>query len=199
MKVFLLNKKVILALMIIALLTLAAELQSRLAPAVATFEANNEIKKIEKLLYKSYSAMQGNFKFQLPDTWITRSSTFSGGEILYHLYFISPDNKLNGFVQVWSLQKPLKQFIEESKKAAVGPVDFKYFKTREIMSGRKRGYLIDYVRANDSGQYYRGYEAFIEGGQNHVYRVSFFVDEKNWKQYYIIMFNRIIQSFAIKE
>lgn len=199
MRIVVFSQKVLAAFIVIILLSLAVELQIMLLPSITAFKTNNEIKKVEKQIYKSYSALQGKFKFQLPDAWTTWNETFSGGEILYHLNFISPDKKIHGFIQIWKLDMPLKQFIENSKKAAVGPVDFKYFKTKEIMSGRKKGYLVDYVRSNGKGEYYRSYEAFIEGGEGFIYRASFFTKENDWKQYYIIIFNRIIQSFDIKD
>jgi len=38
----------------------------------------------------------------------------------------------------------------------------------------------------------------LEGGNGRIYRASFYTDEKDWRSYYPLMFNRIIQSFNIK-
>jgi hypothetical protein len=100
---------------------------------------------------------------------------------------------------VWQLSKPLKQFIDESKKSAVGVVDFKYFDVKEIMIDNKKGYLVDYSRANSQGEYNKAYEAFVEGYSNKVYRISFYVQEKEWRNYYKVLFDRIIHSMNIKK
>jgi hypothetical protein len=67
------------------------------------------------------------------------------------------------------------------------------------MTDNKRGYILDYSRANQKGEYNRAYEAFIEGFSNRVYRVSFFVPEKEWKDYYKALFDRIIRLVRIRK
>jgi len=170
----------------------------RLSAAVVTFKENIEEERSSKQLFKAYNVMDNTFFFELPDSWATNEISFMGGEILYHMNFISQDKKIHGFVQVWKLSEPLRQFIEKSKESAVGVVDFKYFDIREIMSDNKRGYLLDYSRANYEGGYIKAYEAFIEGYADRVYRISFFVPEKEWKNYYKVIFDRIIHSIKIK-
>ena len=171
----------------------------RIPEAYTAFKENIEESKVSKQLFKAYNVMENTFHFELPDSWYTYEVSFTGEEILYHLNFISRDRKIHGFVQVWKLSKPLKQFVEESKKSAAGIVDFKYFDIKEIMADNKKGYLIDYSRANQEGEYNRAYEAFIEGFSNKVYRLSFFVPEKEWKDYYKIFFDRIIRLIRIRK
>jgi hypothetical protein len=170
----------------------------RLPAALTAFRENIGADKASKQLLEAYNVMDNTFHFELPDSWYTHEESFAGGEILYHLNFISQDKRVYGFVQVWKLSKPLKQFIEESKESAVGVVDFKYFDIKEIMVDSKKGYLIDYSRANSQGEYNRAYEAFIEGYSNKVYRISFFVPEKEWRSYYKVLFDRIIHTMNIK-
>lgn len=171
----------------------------RLPKAYTAFRENIEAKKAARQLFETYNAMDNSFSFELPESWETHELSFTGEEILYHLNFISKDKKIHGFVQVWKLSKPLKQFIEESKKSAVGVVDFKYFNIGEIISDNKKGYLLDYSRANQKGEYNRAYEAFIEGFSNRIYRLSFFVSEKEWREYYRNLFDRIIRLVRIRK
>ena len=58
---------------------------------------------------------------------------------------------------------------------------------------------MDYSRANQKGEYIRAYEAFIEGFSNKMYRISFFVPEKEWRDYYKILFDRIIHLIKIRK
>lgn len=162
------------------------------------FKANIEIEKIERQGYKNYDVLGSTFKFSIPSSWNAWEQNFTGGEIIYHLSFISPNKKIHGFIQAWKLAKPLSQFLEESEKAAVGAVDFKFYNKKEIMVNRNKGFLIQYERPNDKEKLYRAYEAFLEDGNGTIYRASFYTEEKDWRQYYTIIFNRIIQSFKIK-
>ena len=41
-------------------------------------------------------------------------------------------------------------------------------------------------------------KVFLEDGDGNIYRASFYTEGKDWRQYYTIIFNRIIQSFRIK-
>ncbi len=193
--------KLAFALSFIAIIVLCAAFiyTGRLPAAMTAFKENIEAEKVSKQLFEAYNVMDNTFHFELPDSWYTHEVSFAGGEILYHMNFISQDKRIHGFVQVWKLSKPLKQFIEESKKSAAGVADFKYFDVKEIMADNKKGYLIDYSRANPQGEYNKAYEAFIEGYSNKVYRISFFVPEKEWRNYYKVLFDRIIRTINIKK
>lgn len=171
----------------------------RLPTAVVAFKESISEERSLKQLFKAYNVMDGTFYFELPDSWFTNEVSFMGGEILYHMDFISPDKKIYGFVQVWKLSEPLRQFIEKSKESAVGVLDFKYFDIKEIMSDNKRGYMLDYSRANYEGGYIKAYETFIEGYADRIYRISFFVPEKEWKNYYKVIFDRIIHTIKIRK
>ncbi len=192
--------KLIIALSFISIIILSSAFfyVGKLPAAAVAFKENIEAGRAEKQLFEAYNVMNDTFHFELPDTWDTHEVSFAGGEILYHLNFTSKDKRIHGFVQVWNISKPLKQFIEDSKNSATGVVDFKYFNVKEMMAGDRKGYLIDYSRANQKGEYNKAYEAFIDGSQNTVYRVSFFVPEKEWRNYYKIIFDKVIHSIKIK-
>jgi hypothetical protein len=191
--------KITYVLLFISIIILGAAFMytGRLPEAYAAFKDRNDVRKASKQLFEAYNVMDNTFHFELPDSWHTNEVSFAGGEILYHMSFASQDGSIHGFVQVWKLSEPLKKFVEKSKKSAVGVVDFKYFDIREIMLDNKKGYLLDYSRANSKGEYTKAYEAFIEGYSNKVYRLSFFVPEKEWRNYYKVLFDRIIHTAKI--
>lgn len=195
------KKKLAYSAILIAILVIcaAAFITGKLPSAVTAFKENIQSEKAVKQLLKPYSVMSNTFQFALPDNWYTHEVSFAGGEILYHLNFMSQDKRIHGFVQAWQLSKPLKEFVEGSKAAATGSVDFKDFIIREIMINNRRGYLLDYSRANSEGEYNRSYEAFVEGYSGKVYRMSFFVPEKEWRSYYKALFDRIIRTMNIKK
>ncbi|MFZ5351581.1 MAG: hypothetical protein ACOZCL_02525 [Bacillota bacterium] len=199
MKLIELKKTTALSVLLVFLIFLFFSLNRIFVPIAEAFVNNHELLKLNRQEYREYSALGGNFKFSLPDSWQTRVEHFGGKEIIYNMFFNSQDSKIHGFIQVWNLNKPLKQFLEESKKSSVGAVDFKYYKMKEIMPGKKRGYLIEYSRAVGDGRYIKAYEVFIEGDSNAMYRASFFSDEDDWKSYYPVLFNRIVRSFVIEQ
>lgn len=168
------------------------------SPIVETFKNSIEYQKAERQVLKKYKALDGKFEYALPAEWTTMEEPFSGGEIIYNNYFVSKDKKVHGFIQVWDIDKPLKQFIDESKQSAVGVVDFKYYKVKDVMLNGRKGYLLDYSRKSNQDKYIKSYETFVEGDNGRIYRASFFVEEENWKQQYLILFNRITRSFVIK-
>ena len=199
MKLIIVRKTFVLLLGVIILALFLISVDFTFSPIAATFKNSMEYQKAERQALKKYSALQGKFEFYLPTDWTTMEETFSGGEIIYNIFFTSKDKKVHGFVQVWDINKPLKQFIDESKQAAVGVIDFKYYKVKEIIINNNKGYLLDYSRKNNNNNYIKSYETFIEGSNKRIYRASFFVEEKTWKPNYIILFNRITRSFVIKK
>jgi hypothetical protein len=186
----------IIGIVILALFLMSIDFS--FGPIVQTFKNSLAYQQAEKQLMKKYSVLEDTFQFSLPHNWDTMEEAFSGGEIIYNLYFNSNDKKIHGIVQVWDINTPLKQFIDESKKSAIGVVNFKYYRVKEIIADYKPGYLLDYSRKSGEGGYIKAYEAFVEGKDGRIYRVSFFVDEKNWRPQNLILFNRVIRSFAMK-
>jgi hypothetical protein len=194
------SRKLTYSAILIAVLVICAVvfITGKLPSAVTAFKENLQSDRAVKQLLKPFNVMNNTFHFELPDNWHTHEVSFAGGEILYHMNFMSQDSRIHGFVQVWKLTGPLKEFVEGSKEAATGSVDFKNFNIKELMVDSKTGYLIDYSRANSEGVYNRVYEAFIEGYGGKVYRMSFFVPEKEWRSYYKVLFDRIIRTMRIK-
>lgn len=199
MKLLIVRRTFVLFIGMIILALFLVSVDFTFAPIAATFENSLEYQKAERQPLKKYSALQGKFEFYLPTDWTTMEETFSGGEIIYNIFFMSKDKKVHGFVQVWDINKSLKQFIDESKQAAVGVIDFKYYRVKEIMINNNKGYLLDYSRKDNNNKYIKSYETFVEGSNGRIYRASFFVEEQNWRQNYLILFNRITRSFVIKK
>ncbi|MGE5678525.1 MAG: PsbP-related protein [Pseudomonadota bacterium] len=170
----------------------------RLPAAVYAFKEDMQADRAERQLFEAYNVMDDTFHFQLPYSWNTHEVSFLGGEILYHMDFLSPDRRIHGFIQVWKLSKTVKEFIDESEKAATGIVDFKDFSVKEIMVDNRKGYLMEYSRLNQEGEYNKAYEVFIGGPEKRMYRISFFVPEKEWRNYFNVLFERIIHSVKIK-
>jgi hypothetical protein len=57
-----------------------------------------------------------DYSFNLPPGWMYNEEKFQGGEILYHADFTSVDKEIRGFAEVWNINTPLLNFLEQSKK-----------------------------------------------------------------------------------
>jgi len=171
----------------------------RLPEAIEAFKEDMQEDRVSRQLFEAYNVMNNSFHFELPDSWYTHEVPMLGGEVLYHLDFVSQDKRIHGFVQVWKLSKPLEQFVSESEKAATGTVDYKHYDIREITTGGRKGYVMDYSRANQDGEYNEAYEVFLKGASDKMYRLSFFVPEKEWRNYYKLLFERIVRTVRICE
>ncbi len=189
----------IFCLFVVMVVSAAFFYSGRLPAAVEAFKEELQVDRISRQLFEAYNVMNGSLHFELPDSWYAHEVPMLGGEVLYHLDFISQDKRIHGFVQVWKLAKPLEQLIAESEKAATGVVDFKGYNVKEIKVDGRKGYVMDYSRANQDGEYNKAYEVFIKGASNKMYRLSFFVPEKEWRNYYKLLFERIIRTVRISE
>lgn len=190
--------KNLLLLVLIIIASISLFYIGRLPAAVYAFKEDMQEDRAERQLFEAYNVLDDTFHFQLPYSWNTHEVSFLGGEILYHMDFLSPDRRIHGFVQVWKLSTTVKEFIEESEKAATGIADFKDFNIKEIMVDNRKGYLMQYSRSNQEGEFNKAYEVFIGGPGKRMYRISFFVPEKEWRNYFNVLFERIVHSVEIK-
>lgn len=152
----------------------------------------------DKTQYKDYTGYEGRFKYRLPADWSTAEQKFEGREILYHNDFISGDKKILGYVQVWNLNIPLKDFIEEARENAVKEVTFKEYSMEPVRINNKEGYILQYTRDADNGKYMKAFEVFIIDEGNTFHRFAFYMDEKSWKDNMRMLFLNIAATGVLK-
>lgn len=154
----------------------------------------NEIK------YSEHIGLNGKILYTLPSNWKTYEEKFAGDEIIYHNNFISEDRKINGYVEVWNLNMPLKDFLNLSKKSAVGVgiVSFKSYSIEQVKINGREGFILQYTRADNKGGYIKAFEVFIGDEKNMFHRFAFYMDEKLWKEDLKMVFLNIAASLEIK-
>ncbi|KZL90007.1 hypothetical protein [Clostridium magnum] len=145
-----------------------------------------------------YKALDNKLSYKLPAEWITKEQKFSGQEILYHNDFKTNDSKIYGFVEVWSLNKDLKNFLEESKKISSEQNLYKQYNISPIKINDRDGYLVSYTMITSSDIDYKGYEYFIKDS-NKFFRFSFFMKASNFKENMPTVFKTIVQTLNYKE
>ena len=144
---------------------------------------------------RQYEALDGKFKYKLPEGWKTNLEEVNGKEIVYNNRFNGESLPINGFVQVWNLNVPLKKFLDSSKEVSVKQNDIRNYKIKDIEVNGKKGYLVNYTIFSNN-EYYIANEYFI-GSNNKMFRISFFVNSKNFKEGFNALFDSIVQTVNI--
>jgi hypothetical protein len=142
---------------------------------------------------KDIEAKGLGFSFSFPSAFQVNEQSFAGNEILYHVDFSDKSKNINGFVQVWNLQTPLKDFLINSKNTSPG--NYQNFKMNEIKVNNLDGYLWDYTSVNNSTSI-KALEAFFQK-DGKMYRLSYFVPEKSYNNEHKKIFMNILKSLNI--
>lgn len=148
--------------------------------------------------YKEYTGLNGRFTYALPENWKVEEQNLGSSEIIYHSNFISDDKKINGYVEVWDLKKPLLDFLKESEKSAVGTVSFKYYTIKPIKIDDKEGYILEYSRKGEGDKYIKAFEVFLKDKESLFYRLAFYMDEQLWKDEYRELFLNMASMAKLK-
>jgi len=144
-------------------------------------------------MLKSFDAKGLGLSFSFPSAFQMTEQSFLGNEILYHVDFNNKSKEVYGFIQVWNLETPLKDFLINSKKTALST--FLNFKMSEIKVNNLDGYLWDYIAVND-GKSIKALEAFLQK-DGKMYRVSYFVPEKFFNKEQEKTFMNILNSIKV--
>jgi hypothetical protein len=142
--------------------------------------------------FSTYKSVEGNFSFNYPSIFSLHQQEFPGSEILYHIDFKDSALSTHGFVQVWNMPYPLKDFLENSK--AQSTLNYKDFSSKKATVNKLPGYYWSYFVSGDDGKYLRGNEVFFTK-DNVMYRISYFVPENVWNKEQLKIFWNIVNSF----
>ena len=142
-----------------------------------------------------YEGSDNSFSYKLPAEWTVTKRDMSGNEIIYHNDFVSADEKIHGFVQVWNYEGDLMKFLEKSKEASLNPKSNKYkqYEISTVEINNKKVYLLKYIVDVGNKNYYRASEYFI-GDSGKFYRISFFVKDSDFKETMESIFENIVKT-----
>ncbi|HEX2946462.1 MAG TPA: PsbP-related protein [Clostridia bacterium] len=144
--------------------------------------------------FTDFESVEGSFGFKYPSAFVIRPQSFTGGDVLYHIDFHDSEGKAHGFVQVWNLPGSLGDFLKKSIESSSNT--YKFFNSNKVEINGVKGYRWDYSVLTGSG-YYRGAEVFLQR-DGRMYRLSYFVPEKDWDRKQADLFEKMVQSFKIK-
>ncbi len=144
--------------------------------------------------FLSYSSLKGKFTFKYPSAFLIDEKDFSGSDILYHIDFHDKAENIHGFIQVWNIYQPLKEFLENSKN--LSQQNFLDFNSSPVSSNDMKGFFWDYSISTDEGKHIKGNEVFLENNGK-MYRISLFVSEKNWNSKISEVFWNMVKSLKV--
>lgn len=142
--------------------------------------------------YLKYESAEGGFSFSYPSGFSISPKSFPGGDILSHVDIHDSKSQGYGFVQIWNMTVPVKDFLEKSRETS--KLEYKYFNSRRMRVGGFYGYYWDYSVLSGNNTYYKGSEVFLEG-KNKMYRISYFLPETLWNDEQNEIFTNMVKSF----
>lgn len=145
--------------------------------------------------FNDYSSLEKIFEFKYPSSFMLQLESFGGNEILYHINFKDKANIVHGFIQVWNMPQPLKNFLEVSKSNA--NIELQNFMQKNVTINNVAGYLWDYNFISNEGINYKAMEVFLSKN-NKMYRISYFLPIKDWNSKQQDIFWKMVNSFKIK-
>ncbi|MDD4495613.1 MAG: hypothetical protein PHV32_14955 [Eubacteriales bacterium] len=157
-------------------------------------ETSMALSRYSCMKFNSYESLSGKIAFDYPANFILTPQVIPGNEILYHIDFKDDSNTYRGFIQVWNLNMPLKQFLEGSLKTST--ISFIDFKSGNTILDSMPGYIWEYSLKGNDGILYKGMEIFAQDGQK-MYRISYFVPLEKWDKKAASIFWKIVKSFKV--
>lgn len=142
--------------------------------------------------------MGTNYFYTLPSNWQYNEKKFEGKEILYHADFTSADKIIRGISEVWKINIPLFEFLEQSKNSQIEGTQLKDYKLQNIKIGIYNAYVLEYSIRGNNGKYYKAEEYFIPVEDGLFFRISFFVQEDKYNNKVEIVIKSIINTIQVK-
>ncbi|MDD3839569.1 MAG: PsbP-related protein [Clostridia bacterium] len=142
----------------------------------------------DNIEYAHYSNDDVKIKFEYPDDWEVDIKDIAGDEILFHIGFHSPDDRGNGFIQIWAKcdYDTLISYIEGNS------VDNKIvlMEKKKINLDGNKGYMYFYKKNENMAK-----DALFSKGEK-VIRVFMSVRE-DWDEKHNMIFNHILDTLSI--
>ena len=152
-------------------------------------EASLLYNNIEKLV--NYKEANGHLKFSLPSDWGFMKDDTAGDEVLYSGSFYSADSKIKGVVQLWKLNENIYDFLKNSANVSKTQNKVSNYSVNDIKIGNRAFILVRYKIENVDGNTFLAYEYFLPKG-NEFARMSFFINQKDYKEAYGGMFEALV-------
>lgn len=142
--------------------------------------------------YESLLENNNLIKFNFPAQWLIRQDNFPGEEIRNNIYLISPDEKDVCLIQVWKIDKPLINFIQDIQNNPASGEKITNFSVTDANINGKDGFLVEY-------QYQDLWcKEFYFLNQDYMYRVAYLFSGPQWTKKEEENFQLILTSLVVK-
>ncbi|KPU43091.1 hypothetical protein OXPF_33410 [Oxobacter pfennigii] len=135
---------------------------------------------LKDINYKAYTGLNGMLSYKLPADWSAQEQNLNSTEIVYHMDFETKDKKIHGYVEILNFNKPLINFLNESKKNLLEIISFKQYTIEPIKIDGADGYILMYSKRSNN-KYIKAFEVFRQDKDNIFHRFAFYMDEQEWE------------------
>lgn len=132
--------------------------------------------------------------FKYPEVVTLGRPTYLGNDISQSVDFTVKNPPAVGLIQIWVLNDSLESFLEAAKNNAT--VEYTSFNIKKEKKDALNYILWDYTFAKDNTTI-RGLEAFFDD-KPYMYRISVYVDNKDYNESFQSLFDGMVQSVAIR-
>lgn len=144
--------------------------------------------------FKTYK-IEEKITYGLPESWISSETKVSNEKIKYHSDFISDDNIIKGYIELWDENEDIQSIIKENEKhiKGIGIDDYKVVRSN---IGKDEAYVMQYNISLSKDDFYRTYDYFLNLNGNKI-KSSFYIKDKSYKENIPIIFENIMKTFKI--
>ncbi|WP_291581341.1 hypothetical protein [Clostridium sp. UBA6640] len=116
--------------------------------------------------FKTYK-IEEKITYGLPESWISSETKVSNKKIKYHSDFISDDNIIKGYIELWDENEDIQSIIKENEKhiKGIGIDDYKIVKSN---IGKDEAYVMQYNISLSKDDFYRTYDYFLNLNGNKI-------------------------------
>ncbi|TYQ12954.1 UNVERIFIED_CONTAM: hypothetical protein Cloal_3996 [Acetivibrio alkalicellulosi] len=157
-----------------------------------SIETSHSLKKPLPEEFSTHKSLNGGFSFSYPSIFELSEQNFHDTQVLYHISFRNKSSQIHGFIQAWSFDHELDDFLKNS--LSLSDQKYNYFNQKAITVNNLPGYYWNYSVPTLDNKNIIGSEVFLKHNEK-MYRLSYFVPEDLWNKKESEIFWHMVNSF----
>lgn len=141
----------------------------------------------------NYYKIENSISYGLPEPWINSESNVINDKIKYRSEFVSDDNIVRGFVELWQESEDILSMTKENEKN-LEKMNIDDYKTKKFNKGNLKGYSTKYKIQLENDSIYRKFDYIFDLNGNKMI-VSFYIKDANYRENSSVVFENILNTF----
>ncbi|SHE41697.1 PsbP-related protein [Clostridium fallax] len=146
--------------------------------------------------FKEFNIEKTNYCYSLPDNWFIEEKKYPGNYILDHKDLKSDELGINGYIQILSSDKTIKEIVLKDKEKIENKIE-DYEKVQLEIKGRE-SIKVTYKEKLKAGKTIFFIVYYLKLDENKIAKVSFNVEENKYKEDFNDIFEAIVDSINKK-